>query len=64
MNINSIAMWVILQNNAGWDSDFAGDLETKIHCPGDPHQRNPNDQATQNGMLIKLGFLKSGNLMN
>ena len=31
MNTNSIAMWVILQNNAGWDcfqdSDFAGDLE-------------------------------------
>ena len=31
MNTNSIVMWVILQNNAGWDcfqdSDFAGDLE-------------------------------------
>ena len=29
VNTNSIVMWVILPNNAGWDwdSDFAGDLE-------------------------------------
>ena len=31
MNLNSIVMWVILPNNAGWglfqDTDFAGDLE-------------------------------------
>ena len=37
MNTNSIAMWVILLNNAGWDfssSDFAGDLEDSKSTSG------------------------------
>ena len=38
MNTNSIVMWVILQNNAGWDcfqdSDFAGDLEDSKSISG------------------------------
>ena len=37
VNTNSIAMWVILLNNAGWDfqdSDFAGDLEDSKSTSG------------------------------
>ena len=37
MNINSLVMWVILLNNAGWDfqdSDFAGDLEDSKSTSG------------------------------
>ena len=38
MNTNSIAMWVILQNNAGWDCFktpiFAGDLEDSESTSG------------------------------
>ena len=38
MNTNNIAMWVILQNKAGWglfqDSDFAGDLEDSKSTSG------------------------------
>ena len=38
MNIDTIAMWVILQNSAGWDcfqdSDFAGDLEDSKSTSG------------------------------
>ena len=34
MNTNSIVMWVTLQNNAGWDSDFAGDLEDSKSTSG------------------------------
>ena len=38
MNTNTIAMWVILPNNAGWDfqdSDFAGDLEDSKSTSGE-----------------------------